>query len=395
MVNHPSRLVTLALLFVLFLILPTASAEQQTAPIVAVFDLQDHSGQLAPRLLLQLKAYLRAKLSEGGVFQVVPEGQMRGRLRQQKKDSYKHCYDEKCQIELGRELAAQKSLSTQIAKVGSQCVVMSALYDLRRSTAERSASHKTGCSQTQLIEAVEHIAAALRPKRIAAAAPARPTGGLILRSEPVGATVWLDGKQRGKTPLTLINIAPGKHQVKLTSRYHEQRATVVVQADRMSDQRIKMSLNAAGQAREQARRAAELQRQQLRQQRREAVAARRRSGSRWGYSLLGGSLAALATAGVLYGVGIPMVNDGDDLYGDARFRSDMDDGRDKIETARPMIYTAIGLTVAGVITLGVALKVLGSRPAEPPADEQRAGWTRAASCGPLPGGLGCSLGGRF
>ena len=75
------------------------------------------------------------------------EGELKQRLRQQKRDSFRACYDEQCQIALGRELAAQKSLSTQIARIGSQCMVMSALYDLKRATSERSASHKTGCTQ--------------------------------------------------------------------------------------------------------------------------------------------------------------------------------------------------------------------------------------------------------
>lgn len=40
-------------------------------------------------------------------------------------------------------------------------------------------------------------------------------GSLSLTSNPPGARIWLDGEERGKTPLTLTHLEPGYHQLKL------------------------------------------------------------------------------------------------------------------------------------------------------------------------------------
>ena len=49
------------------------------------------------------------------------------------------------------------------------------------------------------------------------AARRKATGGLRVGSTPAGATVVVDGKARGVTPLTLTNLVPGRHEVSLES----------------------------------------------------------------------------------------------------------------------------------------------------------------------------------
>ena len=53
------------------------------------------------------------------------------------------------------------------------------------------------------------------------AAPARPapatSGSLVVESRPSGATVTLDGKPAGATPLTIASVAPGRHTVVITA----------------------------------------------------------------------------------------------------------------------------------------------------------------------------------
>ena len=91
-------------------------------------------------------------------YKVVPHAQVQQRLRQEKKGSFKKCYDEGCQIELGRALSAQKSLSTQLIKVGKQCQLAATLFDLKNETTDKAASVKTDCSADKLLEAVEELA---------------------------------------------------------------------------------------------------------------------------------------------------------------------------------------------------------------------------------------------
>jgi len=85
------------------------AAARTDKPIVAVFAIQDKTGQLSPTTCELLTEYLAIKLAEGGVFQVVPSRALKDRLTELKKDSYKECYDEHCQIERPREEPAAKT----------------------------------------------------------------------------------------------------------------------------------------------------------------------------------------------------------------------------------------------------------------------------------------------
>ena len=55
---------------------------------------------------------------------------------------------------------------------------------------------------------------AIKPKL--APAPAIPVGHLILKVTPPGAAVWLDGKEVGSTPSTLLT-QPGVHRLVITA----------------------------------------------------------------------------------------------------------------------------------------------------------------------------------
>jgi hypothetical protein len=63
-------------------------------------------------------------------------------------------------------------------------------------------------------------------------ASARRTGILMARSEPPGAIVLVDGRERGVTPLTLNDLTAGSHTVVLQSDKGSVRRTVTVAADR-------------------------------------------------------------------------------------------------------------------------------------------------------------------
>ena len=56
------------------------------------------------------------------------------------------------------------------------------------------------------------------------------TGRLVVRSEPPGAQVSIDGRARGVTPLTLANLSPGEHRVVLKANGSEVQQTVRVEA---------------------------------------------------------------------------------------------------------------------------------------------------------------------
>jgi hypothetical protein len=215
------RLSRIYLLLVLSLASTARAAEK---PIVAVFTIEDRTGKLSETTCQLLTEYLAVKIAEGGLFQVVPSRQIKDRLTELKKESYKECYDEKCQIEIGKELAASKSLSTRIVPIGGSCTVMGTLYDLRRAASEASASQQTPCAQDDLVKALEKLATALKQPalRREALASAGPQGELVLAGIPRGARVTVDGVFRGQAPLReRLLLGARDHDVRVELPGHE------------------------------------------------------------------------------------------------------------------------------------------------------------------------------
>ena len=139
------------------LLSPLNFAAAGDGPIVALFDLQDKGSGIKAQTLSNLADFLAARLAQGG-YQVVPRDQIKERLRAAAKESYKECYDQSCQIELGRELAAQKTLAVKILRIGDKCQVAASLYDLRRAAAELAATAEADCeNEESLLAAVKSI----------------------------------------------------------------------------------------------------------------------------------------------------------------------------------------------------------------------------------------------
>jgi hypothetical protein len=140
---------------------PLPQAQSGRSIIVAVFDIEDASHMFNPVTFDQLTDVLATKLTEVAGFKTVPRDQLRRRLQEEKKESLRVCYDQSCQIELGKSLAAQKSLATKVVKVGETCVINSRLYNLKTETADAAASLETDCSEKALLKAVGELAVRL------------------------------------------------------------------------------------------------------------------------------------------------------------------------------------------------------------------------------------------
>jgi hypothetical protein len=143
---------------------PPTPARRGKPFIVAVFDVEDATSRWKDKTLSQLTDYLAAKITEVG-YRVVPRNQLRARLVEEKKEGYKTCFDETCQIELGKAVAAQRSLSTKLLQIGTSCAISSTLFDLKTETTERAASVRTDCSENGLMEGMEKIARQLAAKK--------------------------------------------------------------------------------------------------------------------------------------------------------------------------------------------------------------------------------------
>lgn len=137
-------------------------ARTRRAPIAVVFRIHDMSGKLEDRLLDQLTEYLNTQVASQLGFKVTPRDQIRKQITEAKVASYKACNDRSCQIELGKALAANKSVSTTLLHVGSRCVLNATVIDLRTEASVRAASVETTCGEDALLDGVKAVVRKLR-----------------------------------------------------------------------------------------------------------------------------------------------------------------------------------------------------------------------------------------
>ena len=155
------EIVAAAVLVVLIAGLYRLASAEEKKPIVAVFGIEARDINLKPSVLASLTNYLASKLSESGQYEVVPQDKLAEALAAKKKESYKQCYKQSCQIEIGQELAASKALATQVMKVGTKCTVTANFYDLAKKTSGKASTAKGPCSEDGIQSSIDEVVAKL------------------------------------------------------------------------------------------------------------------------------------------------------------------------------------------------------------------------------------------
>ena len=205
-------------------------------PVVAVFDIQNEA-ELEPTDIKQLTNYLEAELTASRKYSVVPTAELRKALQEKKAESLDACYDESCQIEIGKEVAAEKTLATTISRIGESCLVTMQLYDLKRGASEAAATQRGRCGIDAIFASLEKAVAKLTGSRKPKLAIERPkmqadesfgdtrsewdvqaSGNKVVvyfRSQPEGAVVLLNGRLLcQKTPCSK-SLPPGRYRVSM------------------------------------------------------------------------------------------------------------------------------------------------------------------------------------
>ncbi len=157
------------------------AAAKSSKPILVVFDIEVKILKLKGEVVAVLSEYLSAQLTASGAFQLIPRDQLKQRLVSQKKASYKSCFDQSCQIEIGRELAANKSLSAQILKIGGGCVVTATLHDLRQAITEQAATATGACTEQGLLKSISAVVGKLAQTRASTPEPVSAVKGPVVR----------------------------------------------------------------------------------------------------------------------------------------------------------------------------------------------------------------------
>lgn len=143
--------------------------------IVAVFDIENQGVKIQKSALSGLSEFLATSIAATGRYQVVPRDALRSRLRDQKKATYQQCFDASCQIEIGKELAADHALATRVVRIGSNCVVTLKLFDLRTAATSWASTARGPCTEDGLLASIEEAIRLGAGKTPAAEAPAVKT----------------------------------------------------------------------------------------------------------------------------------------------------------------------------------------------------------------------------
>jgi formylglycine-generating enzyme required for sulfatase activity len=147
--------IRLVLFVSIFVLLPGRASFGVDRPIVAVFNVEAKNTELTDGFLDSLADYISTRLTESGRYSVVPRRQLKERLESKKIESHSACFDQSCQIELGRELAASKVLAPSVLGLGSSCTVTFVFIDLKRAATEAAASQHGKCDYDSVLESVD------------------------------------------------------------------------------------------------------------------------------------------------------------------------------------------------------------------------------------------------
>jgi hypothetical protein len=139
----------------------SAAAPAPRKPIVAVFDLEDASGNLSIQVRDQLTEYLAVNLAANG-YEVVPREQLRAQLVAEKAKSYEECRDSACQIELGKAVAAQKTIVPKLIRAGKKCAMTISVFDLRNESREGGATRESLCEADAVFDALAALTRELK-----------------------------------------------------------------------------------------------------------------------------------------------------------------------------------------------------------------------------------------
>ena len=222
----------------------------QDKPILAVMEIEDETGKFSDNQIQQAAKYLRAKLEVAGTFMVVPKSrQDKALIRELRKESYKDCYAEQCQIELGKELAADTILKSRVTEFAGTCTLSSAMVSLGSAASVGGASADFDCSEKGLKGALHRVLEKVLGGKGEAGKQDKPGGEISgsgtavdyvppsgedvvisVTSEPVGAKVKAGGITFCRsTPCDGLEMAAGTHVFEFSKdRYQTERKTVEV-----------------------------------------------------------------------------------------------------------------------------------------------------------------------
>ena len=214
--------------------------QAQDRSILAVMDIQDSSGKLKSSDVRTATDFLRGLLLKSDRFEVVDKSRQEEKrkavIEDLRLESGDGCYDEKCRVRLGRELAADTALVCAIGAMGSTCTLICELIPLEKGTADASGIAEFVCGADGLVGALRSVAAQLTGQSGSGSRAVSVTEGRIgetaeawspaatqravvsFASEPEGAVVLVDGKLTCQSTPCSETIAVGRRAVSMQAK---------------------------------------------------------------------------------------------------------------------------------------------------------------------------------
>ncbi len=247
------KLIVLSYLLLLFSVIGAAEKDR-----IAVMDMQDEDRIFNARSVVKMTDYIFAKFQETNSFWMIPMGDRDTALEQAieetVKGSRKECVDEKCQMSMVSQLQANFLINTKIKKLyEGTCNIAISKFDVEKRAGVQSWVEKFNCTEKGLYQIIDSFYFGASKKQGAVFKTGKMgkledewepdmagTGERVIiyfKSDPVGATVLIDGKVEGITPDVKSRLLPsGKHQIKMEKEgfYTESKIVDIKKGDRVN-----------------------------------------------------------------------------------------------------------------------------------------------------------------
>ena len=197
------RFIPAAMVTLCFFVAVAAQNKQPEKLRVAILDF-NNSGGLSKQETITLGNRLRTMLVKTNAFIVLERGQMDDILDEQGFQQT-GCTTTECAVEMGRMLNVQKMISGTIGKLGATYTIDLSLIDVQTAQIERSFFRDYKGEIDGLLSIMQTIsnqmAEIVYGRGPAAEQKEEKTVTLEIISEPEGATIFINNREAGKTPL--------------------------------------------------------------------------------------------------------------------------------------------------------------------------------------------------
>ncbi|MBN2051561.1 MAG: PEGA domain-containing protein [Spirochaetales bacterium] len=213
-IQKTSTSLALVLFFLIAFYLPA-----QDAPRVAVLSFN-------PVGVSEAEAQILTNLFETavvntGAFDVIEQSQA-GTILDAQEYSLSGCTDETCAVEIGKLLAAENIILGTVSKLGAKYIVTAKIIDVT-SGKNIKADSVEGTAIEDMTSQVNVLAVKLAEAGVSPGV-ARPgssltgagsLGELFISTVPEGATIFINGKEKGVSPALVSGLQPGKANVEV------------------------------------------------------------------------------------------------------------------------------------------------------------------------------------